>query len=107
MPEPIPTSLREGLFRGCPLSGLPQHLVFDRGHVSCQAAEGLCRLRALARETDDHIPEAIDFLAKLLVLADQPRDHRVELVLLLCGLTQPVEQALHVLEPASELRGKV
>ncbi len=95
------------LFRGCPLSGLPQHLVFDRGHVSCQAAEGLCHLRALAREAGDHIPEVIDFLAKFLVLGDQPRDYRVELLLLLCGLSKPVKQALRVLEPASEFRGKV
>ena len=58
------------LFRGAPLSGLPQHSVFDRGHVGCQAAEGLCRLRALAREMGDDIPEVINFLAKLLVLAD-------------------------------------
>ncbi len=52
------------------LSGSPQHLVFDRGHLGGQVAEGLCCLRALAREMGDHIPEVTDFLAKPRVLAD-------------------------------------
>jgi len=81
--------------------------VFDRGHVSGQAAKSLYRLCALVRETGDHAPEVVHFLSKLPVFAEQPRDHRVELVLLLCGLSQPVEHALHVLKPADELRGKV
>lgn len=64
-------------------------------------------LCALLRETGDHAPEVVHFPAKLPVLTDQALDHCIELVLPLCGLSQPVEHALHVLEPADELRGKV
>ena len=69
-PRSCQNELPAHLFRGSALSGSPEHLVFDRGHVGDQVAEGLCRLRALAREMGDHIPEVIDFLAKPRVLAD-------------------------------------
>ena len=42
------------------------------------------------RKAGDYVPEVVHFLAKLPVFTDQPRDHRVELVLLVCGLAQPV-----------------
>ena len=67
-------------------------MAVDRGHISFQAAEGPCCLRALVREKGDHVPEVVHFLTKLLVLTDQPRDNRVKLAMLLGDLSQPVGQ---------------
>jgi hypothetical protein len=95
------------LFRGCRFSGSAQHVVVDRSHVGGQTAKGLGCLCLLVRELGHHLPEMLHFLAKLSVLTDQPRDHRVELVLLLGALSEALKRALHVREPANEFRGKV
>jgi hypothetical protein len=61
----------------------------------------------LVRELGHHLPDMFHFLAELSVLTDQPRNHRVELVLLLGALSEALKRTLHVREPANELRGQV